>query len=141
VSFDALFARNSESWLDGIVANLPPSLFVASEDGGYWTYPPFESKVTYLFELVPPPSVEVTICGADHMDYDPAAIFPRFFAPPGSADEVEVRAIASRYAIAWFGLILQDDGASWESYISGAKAQADIESGKVMIRTRLVAPD
>lgn len=80
----------------------------------------------------PPPSVEIEIRGADHTDFVDQSFLFRLLDPcnTGTADEKAVKALASKYAVAFF----QDRLRGWERFradYAGPGVDADAALGFV----------
>lgn len=93
-----------------------------------------------LFEYGHPPTVEVVIKGAGHLDFieqfvDQGA-FGLLLCPKGSRDPAEVRAIARRYYTSWFNVHLKGLN-EFDKYYHGEFSKEDEEAGLVTIRTNL----
>lgn len=92
-----------------------------------------------LFDHSPPPAAEITIVGADHMDFMEGIVglnhIGIWFGPHGTADSQVVRDITIRYMIAWLNVHMkgQDEFADW---YQGERAQQDVDAGLLEIRTK-----
>ncbi|MBI2423975.1 MAG: hypothetical protein HYV27_14175 [Candidatus Hydrogenedentes bacterium] len=138
VSMDAVFERTNSPHLEPILAHSPPTMHLVAELGGYCTFPPFGDQVITLFNVVQTPMAEVVLKGADHMDYDPLSEEGRFFCPAGTADEVVVRALASKYMVAWFKMHLDPEEKDFPALLTGDSARADVADGYVAIHLNYV---
>lgn len=93
-----------------------------------------------FFDLTPAPTLEVSIIGADHLDFMDSIMGPTYVAPlvcpTGTQDAQIVRDIVSRYTVAWLNVHLKNQ-TDFELYYKGAPAEADIAAGLVEIRSKL----
>lgn len=113
-------------------------LYINGSAGGYCSLPVFPTA--NLYELTTPPTAEVVITGADHIDFLQDRIGNetggRIVCPAGPAEPREVRAIASRYMVAWFNVYMKRL-TEFEAYYHGPHSDHDEAQGLVTIRTRL----
>jgi dienelactone hydrolase len=113
-------------------------LFFFATEGGRCSAEDIE--LPRLFELTKNPSIEVSIIGADHIDYMDSVIglthaAPRA-CPPGSQEAQVVRDICARYMIAWLNVHLKGM-TEFAEYYDGGPSDADTEAGLVTIRSKL----
>lgn len=138
VSLDVTFGGGDMDILDDLSLCGAKIMYIGSSDGGYCGNP--WPRTEKFIEHTPEPTIEVTIQGADHIDfidymvtYNNAA---RIVCPQGWADAADVRAIATRYLVAWFNVHLKGL-TEFEDYYNGARAQADVDQELVTIDARL----
>jgi len=115
-----------------------PVMYIVASEGGYCSG--HLSYLEPLYDYTRPPTIEVTINGAGHMDFierivDPG-VFGYILCPAGSRDPAEVRAIAKRYCIPWFNVFLKGED-EYRAYFNGAPAEQDERDGLVTIRRNL----
>jgi dienelactone hydrolase len=96
-----------------------------------------------LFANTFQPKYQVTITGADHMDFmeDPpdspdSQDAGNLFCDTGSIDPDETRIIAHRYAIPFFNVFLKGE-TEFETWFRGEEAAADVAAGIVTIDDQL----
>lgn len=130
-------------------------MYVTSGSGGICSRPPL---TTNLYEVTRPPAAEVIIHGADHLDFIQNRVVTSMLSNPftsqtfenplgrlapridpcpgGSQDAHTVRALASKYMIAWFNVYLRDQK-EFETYYCGALAAEDLAANLVTVRLNL----
>lgn len=139
VSLDSTFqTRILVPYQDLFATTDAAMMYIAAAEGGWCARPPYSEGP--LFDLTSPPAAEVAIEGADHMDFEDTPVgfnhLGNVACPRGWADAGEVRAIASRYMIAWFNVHLKDID-SFSDVYGGKQAQQDEEEGLVRVRLKL----
>ena len=117
-------------------------MYLYSSEGKWCSGPPGANFgiAKPLYDFTAPPTTRISIIGADHIDFFDTPVglghLANYFCPRGTADAQDVRDIAHRYGIAWFGVYLK--GLSMlEPYYHGAYSDMDEASGIVSIQRRL----
>jgi predicted dienelactone hydrolase len=104
--------------------------------GGFQPCAPSAENYHQFFLAASAPALEVTVTGADHMDWvDNTGCFTCGFCTRGAADHTAVKALTRRTTVAALGRYLRGD-ASMDTYLTGAVMQADVAAGKVAIATK-----
>ncbi len=117
VPLDILFGGNSfneEFGAEALAGASAAILYLAAEDGRWCSKPP--QADLNLFDIGPPPAMEVVLAGAGHIDFVDFMSGINNLAwvacPAGEARPADVRALATRYMVAWFQAYLQHDAAA-----------------------------
>ncbi len=92
-----------------------------------------------LYRIANPPTADVIIRGAGHLDFIESfqgmnRVAP-IFCGPNERDPNEVRAIAVSFMVAWFNVYLKND-LQWASYFEGPDAEQMISENKASIEVR-----
>lgn len=106
-------------------------------DGSGWTAcAPTDQNYHQYFEAAKPPALEITVLGADHMDWvDDQNCLPCLACKKGTADHVEVKALTRRTTAAFFLAHLR--GSPWmEPWLTGSVMQADVAAGRVTLQQK-----
>jgi hypothetical protein len=110
-------------------------LYVRSGDGGYCAKPPHGEF--QLFDYTTSPAEELTIIGADHMDFEDSLVSVDWggllFCPRGRADAQQVRNITMRYMIPWYNVYLKGE-TEFSDFYDGVSSADDVSHGLVTIR-------
>jgi len=152
IPLDATYEETIRQRFEDPAVSSAAFLYITSGSGGYCSHIPFMTE-----SLVPrtnPPVAQLTIIGADHMDYIDARVHLRLPSklatpgdiaksltswvpsfspcPSGEASAYDVRCLASRYSIAWLNLYLKGM-TEFEAYFDGEVALQDTADGLVQI--------
>jgi dienelactone hydrolase len=104
--------------------------------GSFQACAPTAQNYQRYFDAAAPPSLAVTVLGADHFDFvDNPGCFTCSFCRRGTADPAAVRALTRRTTVAAIKFYLEGD-ASAETYLTGAAMLADVAAGRVVIDER-----
>lgn len=113
-------------------------LYIRSGDGRFCAKPP--GARDQLFDYTPGPAEELTIIGADHIDFEDSLVsvdwFAELFCPRGKANAQEVRNITMRYMIPWYNVYLKGD-TDYTDFFDGESSKNDESRGLVTIRRNL----
>jgi dienelactone hydrolase len=103
--------------------------------GGMPCAPAADNYAAY-FGAAKSPALEVTLLGADHMDWaENGGGLPGLFCQKGTATGEAVLALTNRTTVAWLRRHLDGD-ASMDVYLTGAAMLADVASGAVEMRSK-----
>jgi len=113
-------------------------LILGSDDVSWCSRPP--DATCRLFDRLHAPAGDVSILGADHMDFEDCMIGLSYLLEVtpccgGTMDAQQVRDIATRYAVAWFNVYLHG-WSGYSDYYAGRCAREDMERGLVTIHLR-----
>ena len=126
------------AYRDDLASSDAALLYIRATHAGYCGRP--LGGAVDLFDLTSAPTLELSIQGADHMDFEDSLIGLNYGAllicPHGPADPQAVRDITSRYMIAWFNVYLKGLD-KYRDYFDGPESRQDIESGLVAVRAKL----
>lgn len=104
--------------------------------GGAQPCAPTAENYHQFFTAGTGPSIEVTVSGADHMDFvDNTGCFTCGFCTRGTATDADVKSLTRRTTAAWLLRHLNGD-TSMDTYLTGAAMQADVLSGRVSLATK-----
>lgn len=110
-------------------------MYIRGDAGGLCGRSPFATVP--LIDYSPPPSIEVTIRGADHMDFLDGLIGLYdlgygivSLCSDGPADDEWVRAMATKYMVAWFNVHLKGQD-EFRDYYEGDRADEDVAADAV----------
>jgi predicted dienelactone hydrolase len=105
--------------------------------GGFMPCAPAAENFQQYFTAAAAPALEVTVNGADHMDWvdDPSCGLCGFCTPAGTIGEDAVHRVTRRVTVAWFGRHLLGDPAM-DAYLGGAGLAADLPGGALSTRVK-----
>jgi predicted dienelactone hydrolase len=104
--------------------------------GGFQPCAPSAENYHQFFLASNAPALEVTVIGADHMDWvDNTGCFTCGFCTKGAADHLAVKALTRRSTVAWLLRYLKND-LTMDTYLTGAVMQADVAAGRAVIATK-----
>jgi len=115
-------------------------LYIGSTSNGWCAKPPGSSQL--MFDFTPPPTGEILITRASHMDFidslNGLGHFGQIFclSDPRPPSPQEVRNITMRYLVPWFLVHLQGRS-EFEVYYAGEFAAKDVADGAVESRLNL----
>lgn len=130
---------NAPSVTPELMGDIQAPLLLLGEtlDGTGWTAcAPTDQNYHQYFEAAKPPALEITVLGADHMDWvDDQNCLPCLACKKGAADHAEVKALTRRTTTAFFLAHLQ--GSPWmEPWLTGSVMQADVTAGRVTLQQK-----
>ena len=140
VTLDGNYADHAtDAIIPGFDHVTAPMLFIGATDGGLCSRS--LTSLYSFYDAAPSSAMEVMIEGADHMDFmDGDCAFlcqlGRYvFCASGTADDDEVRTLATRYMIAWFNMHLKGLD-EYSIYINGSISEEDEQYNRVAIRRK-----
>ena len=105
-------------------------------EGAFQACAPADGNYTRFYEGVPGAALEVTVHGADHMDWvDDPSCFACGFCKNGELEDEVVKALTRRTSVAFARRHLLGDE-SMDRYLTGAVMVADEQSGLVSIQSK-----
>jgi len=128
---------NSPSVAPQLMTSMTAALAVIGEttngSGGGMPCAPTADNFQQFYAAAPSPALEVTVAGADHMDWvdDPSCGFCGFCSP-GTADAEDVRRVSRRIDVAWLRRHLLGD-TSMDTWLTNPP---ELATGDVTIRSR-----
>lgn len=142
VNLDAITVAANSTNAETIAAQLGglsiPILLIGSDKGVICSGPRGPNALP-LFDIANPPTEEVIIHGAAHIDFIEQSqginVLGQIICGGGTTNKNEVRAIASRYMISWLNVYLQHRN-QFRAYFDGPYSQQDVAQGKVSIRSK-----
>lgn len=138
VNLDATYDGAEFNKLDDLAFCQAAILYIAAASGGWCSQAPGSQR--RLYDYTPAPTVQVTIEGADHIDFmdTPIGLYntASIACPQGSADAQLVRDLATKYMVAWFNVHLKGM-TEFADYYNGAAADADRDAGLAKFQCRL----
>jgi dienelactone hydrolase len=137
VTLDATHVSWEQDWR-GIAERDVAFLYIGAGEGGWCSQPIAGGE--RLLDVTNPPAMELTIVGADHVDFMEdmygLVFLGQTFCSLGSADSQDVRDIATRYLIPWFNVHLKGL-TEFEAYYHGTFSEEDEADGLVHLEYRL----
>lgn len=105
--------------------------------GGFMPCAPADQNFQKYFTAASPPALEVTVNGADHMDWvdDTSCAFCGLCTPEGTIDEDAVRTVTRRVTVAWLRRRLLGELAM-DAYLGGDGLAAGLPAGAVSVRAK-----
>jgi len=138
ISIDAWFDRVTDPFGDVLTTIATPTMFINAWQGRCGGHN-LDNPVP-IYDLIGTPKLEMAVIDSAHIDF--LEVSPGINAAGqvlcggGTRDKNEVRAIAQRYMVAWFNVYLKGL-TEYTDYFAGEKAQQDINTGSVTIRSEL----
>ena len=124
---------------EGLASIQAPLLLMGEtldSEGSFQACAPADGNYTRFYEGAPNAALEVTVHGADHMDWvDDPSCFVCGFCKDGALEDEVVKALTRRTSVAFARRHLLGDE-SMERYLTGAIMAADEQSGLVSIQAK-----
>ena len=132
VSLDVFYDGADLDIGDGLMDRGAAVMYITADCGGYCSISPLATVP--LIDATPAPAVQVTLIGADHMDFLDTAIGFSYggylMCPNGPMDNQLARDLAAKYMISWFNVYLYGKE-EFADYYNGTKADEDEAAGLV----------